>query len=613
MSPPRSRLLASLLAVGLLGGSGARTAKPAAVVTGAQPHRVILIVIDGGSSGTLHDLYRQGLLDQGGFERFFREGAVADALIPVDPTLSATNHATLATGYPPSATGIVGNDFHTAGSHSQQTVNALDAPIGTETLWEAARRQGRKVGITFWPGVDAKGERRSGDWGISLYPERDPQVVSLGRADWQPAPPGSGPEGVVSPSEILTTRVMIHGDPGTPDQPLDLFAIDGTDDDRVNYDRVAVLGRLYSEGRRAVEPLRTGEWRRMTALSGGNRTSSSLKLLGLAPDLSSFRLLVGGIYQTLAYPEGFAQPFTASGIYWLGPASNASLGAAWDGKPGIDLETYVEQSEKGAMFFGEALRFMSARPDWDLLMCSIPVVDQAGHRLLLLDSRQPGFSAERRNDLTRARTRIWQAVDRELRELLAGLDLSRTTVLVVGDHGMSAIHTAIDPNAPLSEAGLIASKKAHSVANGGAAHIYLETQDAAERQRILADLTRRFAAWRLDGEAPVEKIFTRQEAAKIGLDHPNSGDLIVFVRDGYVFRHLPNGKTVGLAPGYGAHGHLGIGPNLQALYMALGAGVKPHRGGTLEATSVAPRIAAWLGIDPPSREVRTQAVASMKN
>ena len=610
MPRPRFRFPVLLLALGLSACSGGPAARPGTVP--AQPRRVVLIVIDGGSTGTLHDLHRQGLLDQGGFERFFREGEVADALIPVFPSLSATNHATIASGFPPAATGIVGNDFHLGGSPFSKTVNALDVTAGTETLWEAARRQRRKVGITFWPGVDAKEERRSGDWGVSLYPERDPQVVSLARADWRSASPGSGPEGVASHSEMLTTRVMIPGDPGTPEQPLDLFAVDGTDDGRINYDGVAVIGELYSDGRRMSGPLRTGEWKYATSPRGDRTVVSSLKLLGLAPDLSSFRLFVGGIYHTIAYPGGFAEPFLASGISWPGPANNAGLGAAWDGRPGIDLDTWVEQSERGAEFFGQALRFMASRADWDLLLCSIPVIDQAGHRLLLLDSRQPGFSAERRNDLTRARTRVWQSVDRELREVLDGLDLSRTTVVVVGDHGMSAIHTAIDPNAPLAEAGLIAGKKAFAVANGGAAHIYLEPRDAPGGERILADLARRFAGWRLDGEAPVEKIFTRQEAARIGLDHPNSGDLIVFVRDGYVFRHLPGGKSVGLAPGYGAHGHLSTDPDLHALYMALGAGIKPRRGGTLDATDIAPRVAAWLGIDPPRREIEAKAIASVE-
>jgi len=32
--------------------------------------------------------------------------------------------------------------------------------------------------------------------------------------------------------------------------------------------------------------------------------------------------------------------------------------------------------------------------------------------------------------------------------------------------------------------------------------------------------------------------------------------------------------------------------------------VKPGRGGTVQGTDVAPRVAAWLGIEPPARKVK---------
>lgn len=615
MSCLRSRLLALLLAAGLSGCSGAPPAQPAAASAAnaakTQPRRVILIVIDGGSAGTLHELHRQGVLDQGGFERFFRDGEVADALIPVLPSLSSTNHATLATGFPPAATGIVGNRYRGAGARME---NGFDALIGTETLWEAARRQGRRVGVPAWPGIDAKGERRKADWGLVLDSQHEPQVVALARADWQPAPPASSPEGVASHSPLLTSRVTIRGAEGTggtAGQAIDLFAIDSVDDGKVGYDRVAVLGEPYTTG-----PLSAGEWRRLAWPLPDGRAVSSLKLLALAPDLSRTQLFVDGIHRTVAYPAELAGSVAAKGPAWPGFAFNNGLSADWEGKPGIDLETWAEQSEHLVAFYGEALRLAAARPDWDLLMYSVAAIDQAGHALLLLDSRQPMFSAQRRDDFTRVRNRLWRAFDAELRKLLDELDLARTTVVVVGDHGMLPVHTAIDPSAPLAELGLLASKTAYAVGNGGAAHVYLEpggdAGDAAERERLLSDITRAYTAWRVDGEAPVEKIFTRKEAAQIGLDHANSGDLIVFVNKGFVARQLPEGKASAPAPLYGVHGHLSTYPEIQALYLALGAGVKPRQGGTLDATDVAPRVAAWLGIDPPSREIRNKSIADVE-
>lgn len=580
-------LSAFLLAVVLAACSHAPG--PASVAS-AQPRRVILISLDGAGSSVLHDLYRQGVLRKGGFERFFRDGQVADGLIPVDPTLTSTNHISLATGFPPAVTGIVGNQFHAAGSASAAKANGFDAPIGTETLWEAVHRQGRRAGVLGWPGADAKGARRTADLGLvyTNSAEQGPQVITLSRSDWQGT----------------SARVTVGNEKDGPTQTLGLAAVDGTDDGQVNYDGVTLSGQPGG-------PLHAGEWGHVSWTLADGPAASRVKLLALAPDLSSARLYVDGIYRMTAYPAGFAAELTRRGLDWPGPPDNGSLSAGWQGKPGIDIATWTEQAEHMAAFLGEVLRTAAARPDWDLLMSYVPVIDTAGHRLLLLDERQAGFSPERRDECERARTRVWQAVDAELQKLIAGLDLSRTTVVVVSDHGMVPVHTAIDPNARLAELGLLAKKDAgpasgpvaYAIGDGGAAHVYVENGGAS----TLADLAGRFADWKIEGEAPIEKVLTRQEAARLGLDHPNTGDLVLFARAGYVFRQLPDGKATAPAPVYGAHGHLSSHPEMQGIYLAVGAGVEPRSGETVRATEVARRVAAWLGIAPPARQIDAEA------
>lgn len=605
-----NRAAALLLTVGLACRSGISPVPGAAPGAAAPSRRVILISLDGAGARALHDLHRQGALRAGGFERFFREGEVADALIPVDLTLTATNHISLVTGFPPAATGIVGNEFYPGGSLSAQPANAFDATIGTETLWEAVRRQGRRVGVLTWPGADARGERRTASWGLVHTTAADsaPQTVTLSRADWRPVPPGSGPQSIASYSAPSSARVQIGEGAGA--QTLDLIAIDSKDDGETGYDSL-VLGAGQSQ----TPLLRAGEWRQVPWVAE-SPTASWIKLLALAPDLSEVRLYIGGIYRTIAYPNDFAAVLARGGIYWPGSPDNGGLVAGWQGKGGIDLATWTEQAEHMAAFSGETLRFAAARPDWDLLLCYVPVIDLAGHRLLLLDSRQADFSPQRRDDLTRARNRVWQAVDAELQKLLAGLDLTRTTVVVVSDHGMLPVHTAVDPNAVLAGLGVLAPETptetagggpsgpvASALGNGGGAFVYLGTGgDPAARARLLAALPRRYAEWRVDGEAPIEKVLTRQEAARIGLNHPNSGDLVLFARPGFIFRSLPPDLASAPAPVYGAHGYRATHPEMQALYMAVGAGVAPgHRRGTVQATDIAPRVASWLGIDPPRR------------
>lgn len=608
MSRARSRagsLSALLLAAVVAACSQAPAPASVAGAPAGAPRRVILISLDGAGSGVLRDLYRQGLLRQGGFERFFRDGQVADGLIPVDPTLTSTNHISLATGFPPAATGIVGNQFHAAGSPSSARANGFDAAIGTETLWEAVRRQGRRAGVFGWPGADAKGARRTADLGLvyTNSAEQGPQVITLSGSDWH-----AGSDSKTS------AQVTVGNEKDGPTQTLGLAAVDGTDDGRTNYDAVALAGQPGG-------PIHAGEWGHVSWTLADGTAASRVKLLELAPDLSSARLYVDGIYRMTSYPAELSAELARRGLDWPGPPDNGSLNAGWQGKPGIDIGTWTEQAEHMAAFLGEVLRTAAARPDWDLLMSYVPVIDAAGHRLLLLDERQAGYSSPgRRDDCERARTRVWQAVDAELGRLIAGLDLSRTTLVVVSDHGMVPVHTAIDPNARLAELGLLAKKDAagpttgpetgaaagpvaYAIGDGGAAHVYVENAGAG----TLAELAARFADWRIEGETPLEKVLTREETARLGLDHPNTGDLVLFAREGYVFRQLPEGKSAAPAPVYGAHGHLSSHPEMRGIYLALGAGVEPRPGETVRATEVAPRVAAWLGIAPPGRKTDAEA------
>src|ERR1700728_3632003 len=68
-------------------GADANAPKPKVTPTvGKLARRVLLVSLDGASAETLQQLWRDDELDEGGFARFFREGLVADSLIPVEPT-----------------------------------------------------------------------------------------------------------------------------------------------------------------------------------------------------------------------------------------------------------------------------------------------------------------------------------------------------------------------------------------------------------------------------------------------------------------------------------------------------------------------------------------------
>jgi predicted AlkP superfamily pyrophosphatase or phosphodiesterase len=530
-----------------------------------EPHRVVMLSLDGADAATLHRLYREGKLDAGGFARFFQEGQVAEGLIPIDPTITAPNHISLATGYPAGETGVVANHLHLPDAPFGKLASGFAVDIGTETLWEAARRQGLRVGVSAWPGADGRDERRRGDWGMTYTngADRKAELVTLSRSDWGPG---------------LTARAGP-------------FALRATEP----FDGLLVAG--------SRTPLKAGEWGFVPCRKGERpeRPACQVKVLEIDPALGKVRVYVSGEYALRTYPETLQSELESAGLVWTGPPDDKSLEAAWAGRPGIDLETWVEQDERFSTFFMDALLATGRHAEWDLLMGYTPVLDEAGHRLLLTDPRQPGYSTARRDELDRARTRVWQSVDRELARLLAAVDLRTTTVLVVSDHGMTPAHTLLDLDALLRDWGLAA--QADAAGGGGICHVYIQP-GLPDRERFLEALRSRLAAWTVDGDHPVERVFTRAEAAEIGMEHPNSGDLILFARPGYYFRDADD--PVGDAPVlpaqiYGKHGYLNTHPAMQGIYLVLGHGVAKGSAGTVRNTDVAGRVAGWLGIEPPRR------------
>ena len=79
------------------------------------------------------------------------------------PTVTATNHISIATGAYPERTNIPANTFHDTKTSLTATASGFAAPIGAEALWEAAKRQGKKVITIAFAGADGRGDDRSGD------------------------------------------------------------------------------------------------------------------------------------------------------------------------------------------------------------------------------------------------------------------------------------------------------------------------------------------------------------------------------------------------------------------------------------------------------------------
>lgn len=560
--------------------------------------RAILISFDGLAGARLERLLSDpAKLPAGAFRRLAARGFHAIRSVPPTPSLTAVSHITHVTGALPQATGIVSNMMRDFSKPFPATISGFDAPIRAETLWQAARRQGKRVGVMSYPGADAKGPNRTADWmmtwpGDPLAPGR---MRSFSRSEWEAVEPGEAPKSF-APARRATLSFE------KTSYTVRLLVVDGTDDGKVDYDRV-IVERPEAGERREV---RVGEWFPVEVGSPEGRTGAWCRLMALAPDLSEAEVYLGPLSRSTGFPADWVRTLDERIGFWPGAPDSATFGADSD-RP----ELFLEQAERLVDFLTRADLLAIARLDWDLLLIYQPEVDETGHEFLLVDPRQPRFTAERSARFLGFVEQSYGLADRSLDAIGKALGPD-DSIFVTGDHGMTPIWAEISIIDILREAGLVqldGKKKVSAespllpVPASGIVHIYRNPRagrDALDRaERILRD-------FRVQGESPFDRIVRREDAKDLGLRAPESGDLIVLARPGFLFAKeaRADGALVGERGDYGGHGYENVYPEIDATFFAAGPGIPHATVDSIGSWEIAARVARALGIAPPMNAAR---------
>jgi predicted AlkP superfamily phosphohydrolase/phosphomutase len=612
-TPNRSFVL--LCALGLSLGA-CRSGTPPA---GTAPPRVVMVSYDGVGADLAWGWLADGILNNpAGVSGMVAKGTAARRVRMVDPTLTAVNHIALVTGALPQTTGIVSNYFHPAGSPITRGISGFSAPIGAETLWQAARRRGKRVGILTWPGADGTSPARSGDFGLT-WPERPLAGSAIDELD--PSRAGSAsvlPSNDGLPALVWPVSVKLPGsNPGVV--TFTLTAVDGDPNGLAVYDTVAVQGPATEE----VQLLGRDHWFALSFAARGQGDDQVFtygawcKVLRLDRERGGVRLYVGAVNRTYAYPEAFAQRLGNAVGPWPGAPDSRLLSQWWlDMGKGIDLDTYLEQAERLDRWLDAVAGEVISHERFDLLLAYHPTPDDYEHASLIIDKRQwawsPGSELAAREGLKR----IGRSFDRSVATLWGFLNPGRDTLVVVSDHGLDPLHDEVKINQALAAAGLVttvdhngrlrpaADTPILAYTSGGCAHVYLNLEgrepDGVVKPEAAPDLLRRAARALADlsagGEPVVERIFTRAQAARIGLDSPQSGDLIVFLRPGYAASAALGGKAIEPTRYYGQHGYLASHDELCGIFFARGPDVAHKSLKEIPAAEIAPMVARWSGI-----------------
>jgi predicted AlkP superfamily phosphohydrolase/phosphomutase len=547
-----------------------------------------------------------------------QRGFSAERLRMVDPTLTAVNHISLAAGRDASSTGVVSNAFHKTGTPITQRVSGFTSSSAAETLWTGARRNGLRVATLVWPGADAGALDRIGDFGV-VWP--GPPLARSEILEFDPeAAETTGEVPSNDGLEPLLWRLRVDLRSATPsDQELLIALVDADPNGRPRYDAVAM--RLANEDDwRYVGEM---EWAdiefdaRAEEDFRSHLYGSWCKVLHIDRFTGSLRFYRGEINRLHAYPDTFEDRLVEAIGPWPGEPDRAVADWWLDLAQGVDLDTFIEQGERLNGYIDRMTEWVLTEEEADLILAYHSSLDVYLHNSLITDQLQWAYSPGRALAASEGLKRMGRSIDRSVVSLWSALEPERDALVVVSDHGQIPIFEVVRPNRALADAGLVGvvdedgrSRVAPdtpmvAVTSGASIHIYLNLAGRepggvvtiAEAPELLRRAARVLADLEAEGQPAVEKIYTRDEAAAIGLDHPSSGDLVVFLAPGFAAAGDLNGPALEPSRYYGQHGFLASHDEMCGVLFARGAGIKKKRFGEVGATEVAPMVASWLGFE----------------
>lgn len=621
----------------------------------------ILISFDGAQPEKIAELIRRRKLPRdGGFATLIREGTRAEEMNSVFPTVTATNHVSLATGAYVEKTNIPANSFHNTEASITQTISGFGAEIDAETLWEAAKRQGKKVITIAFAGADGRGEARRGDQtlgfgvvdGFSTVKNMNASHFDVATADtWSLG--GQSCEFKKANLGTATANQVFFNTTGLGRANVNVLVCDTVADGQERYDTAFFdLDKDLSNG--FIARMKQGDWAPFAlpltvpadpAFPDFARgvVGSWVKLLAFDPTLSAFNLYLGNITHNVGYPQSFVSEIDQTLGFW--PAEPDFFNFE---RGNIDLATYMEQLERLAIYLKDAMLLAMKNYPFDLLMGYQVQTDEAGHEFTLTDPRQQGYDdVAKRQSYADALNRAYQIADSNLKEVINAAPLWKHNVIAVSDHGMAPLHTQGFPNRILRAAGLVsvtstgavdpATSRTNAVTVGGAANIYINLigreptgiVPLEQYQAVQNDIERAFKEIRdpVTNEPVFEIILKRsplrellRETSRFHGNHnkkrrgnerdfhvfgEDSGDVVIATIPGY---HLDfnagTGTSIGafLQPStfFGQHGYDPKHPEMKAIFYAAGPDFRRRTLHSVEAIDVAPTVADALAIQPPA-------------
>lgn len=297
-------------------------------------------------------------------------------------------------------------------------------------------------------------------------------------------------------------------------------------------------------------------------------------------------------------------------VDWVPPQTGGTIDWSFEENPDPKGVVEREMVAAGLITDADLADFKKGNPPWRDLMwtrAAAHILKAHQPNLLLFHLLNLDATHHRYGPKTPASMTGIALADARVAEILVALEQAglkdKATVLVVSDHGFKAIKKSIRPNAALAKSGLIrvegtkvVSCDAWSIPEGGTAMVYLTSEEGTRQApKILESLSA------LEG---VDSVLSVKDFPGLGMptrkDNPHMADYVLVAKPGYGFAGNFDGEpVVDVVEGMtlGLHGYIASDPDMNALFIAWGKGIKKGvRLETLKNVDVAPTVAALLGL-----------------
>jgi predicted AlkP superfamily pyrophosphatase or phosphodiesterase len=310
------------------------------------------------------------------------------------------------------------------------------------------------------------------------------------------------------------------------------------------------------------------------------------------------------------YDAAYDAGLTTAQVDWVAIWNAPTITWEFRERPDAGQPIPREMIEAGRVSAADVAAFGARNIVWrDEIWTTAAVHIIEAHRpnLLLFHLLNLDSTHHRYGPRTHAATTAMAHLDSQVKRIVDAVETaglrSRTTFFVVSDHGFKTVKRHIRPNAAFAAAGLltavdgkVTTADAYSVPEGGTALVYVTVPDP--NGTILAR-TREA----LTGIEGLERIVEPAEFESFGLPRPEASDqagaLFLIAGDGYAFTADANGPPVVDVPpaSLGSHGYVASDPDLAALFIASGRGIRPGvRLDVVDTLDLAPTAARLLGV-----------------